>query len=161
MPTWGNGGFLSYFRLVSHIFGHASMEHLIGNLSFILLIGPIIEKKYGTKMLLLMIFTTAIVTAILHIIFFNTGLLGASGIVFMLIVLTSMVNIKNKELPLTFILVVLIFIGKEIMGSFNDDNISNFAHIMGGIVGATFGFLLAGKSNDSSTTKNNNPLDVI
>lgn len=143
--TWGNGGFLSYFTLFSHTMGHANMEHLIGNLSFILLIGPIVEKQYGAKLLLTMMFTTAIVTSVLHLMFFNSGLLGASGIVFMLIILTSMVNIKNKEIPLSFILVVIIFIGKELLGSFQNDNISHFAHIIGGLVGGVFGFLLAGK----------------
>lgn len=142
--TWANSGASSYFTLFSHTMGHANMEHLIGNLSFILLIGPIVEKQYGAKLLLLMMFTTALVTSVLHILFFDSGLLGASGIVFMLIILTSMVNIKNKEIPLSFILVVIIFIGKELLGSFADDNISHFAHIIGGLVGGIFGFLLAG-----------------
>ena len=143
--TWGNGGVKSYFKLFSHTLGHANMEHLIGNLSFILLIGPIVEKQYGTKLLFGMMLTTAIVTSVLHIFFFDHGLLGASGIVFMLIILTSMVNFKNHEIPLSFILVVIIFIGKELLGSFADDNVSHFAHIIGGLVGGVFGFLLVGK----------------
>jgi len=151
-PNFNSGSFMSYFKLFSHTLGHFSLEHLIGNLSFILLIGPIIEKQYGAKMLLLMMLTTALSTAILHLMFFNSGLLGASGIVFMLIILTSMVNIKNKEIPLTFILVTIIFIGKEILGSFGDDNISHSAHIIGGIVGALFGFLLAGKKHTPKNT---------
>ena len=103
-----------------------------------------------------MIFTTAIVTGIIQIIFFDIGLLGASGVVFMLILLVSMVNFKNKEIPLTFILIVLIYIGKEIWGTFDgeEDGISHSTHIVGGIVGAVFGFALAGKkakSADDST----------
>jgi membrane associated rhomboid family serine protease len=149
-PTWGSGGLLSYFRLFSHTLGHSNLEHLIGNLSFILLIGPIIEKQYGAKLVLLMMFTTALVTSILHILFFDNGLMGASGIVFMFIILTSMVNLKNKEIPLTFILVVIIFIGKELLGTFENDNISHFAHIIGGLVGAFFGFLLARKKTSAA-----------
>tara|TARA_B100000809_G_C15103142_1_gene517702 strand:- start:1465 stop:2055 length:591 start_codon:yes stop_codon:yes gene_type:complete len=149
--TWGNGSFSSYFRLFSHTLGHANMEHLIGNLSFILLIGPIVEKQYGAKLLFIMMLTTAIVTSVLHILFFDHGLLGASGIVFMLIILTSMVNIKNHEIPLSFILVVIIFIGKELLGSFADDNISHFAHIIGGLVGGLFGFLLADKKSSPAS----------
>jgi GlpG protein len=150
-PNWGNGDFSSYFRLISHIIGHANMEHLIGNLSFILLIGPIVEKQYGSKILLAMILTTALVTSILHMFFFENGLLGASGIVFMLIILTSMVNIKNGEIPITFILIVFIYIGKEVIDSFDNDNISHFAHIIGGLVGAVFGFILAGKKSPQET----------
>lgn len=145
-PEWKTTQISWYFRLFSHVVGHASTQHLIGNLSFILLLGPIVEERYGTKKLTLMILSTAIITAILHLIFFSNGLLGASGIVFMLIILSSLVNFKNKEIPLTFILVVLIFIGKEIYDSVTTDtNISHFAHIIGGVVGAIFGFILGQK----------------
>lgn len=147
---WG-GGFAAYFTLFSHVVGHANLDHLIGNLSFILLIGPIVEKHYGSKLLLIMILTTALATSVFNLLFFNSGLLGASGIVFMLIILTSMINIKHKEIPLTFILVVIIFIGKEILNSFSSDQVAQFAHIIGGIVGGIFGFLLA-KSDKATPT---------
>lgn len=145
IPEWDFSSAAWYVRLFSHTMGHASTEHLMGNLAFILLIGPIVEEKYGGKNLLLMMVSTALVTSILHLLFFSHGLLGASGIVFMLILVVSLVNFRSKEIPLTFILVVVIFIGKEIMGSMEDDGISHFAHIIGGITGAVFGFTLGGK----------------
>jgi membrane associated rhomboid family serine protease len=145
LPEWNFTTASWYFRLFSHTMGHASTEHLMGNLAFILLIGPIVEEKYGAKNLIIMMASTALITAVLHLMFFNYGVLGASGIVFMLILIVSLVNFRNKEIPLTFILVVIIFIGKEVMSSFENDGISHFAHIIGGIVGAVFGFLLGGK----------------
>jgi membrane associated rhomboid family serine protease len=156
-PNFNSSSFLDYFRLFSHTLGHDSIDHLIGNLSFILLIGPVIEKQYGARLLFIMMLTTGLLTALLHILFFDSGLLGASGIVFMLIILTSMINIKNKEIPITFILIVIIFIGKEIIGSFNVDNISHTSHIIGGVVGAVFGFGLAGKK----ATKETNAKDIL
>ncbi|MBD3637082.1 MAG: rhomboid family intramembrane serine protease [Crocinitomicaceae bacterium] len=149
-PEWDTDNPLWYFRLFSHAVGHASTEHLMGNMAFFLLLGPIVEYKYGSKNLLIMILTTALVTGLIQIIFFDVGLLGASGVVFMLILLVSLVNFKNKEIPLTFVLIVLIYIGKEIMGTFEDDNISHTTHIIGGIVGAVFGFVLAGKKVKSN-----------
>ncbi len=151
-PEWDASSASWYFRLFSHSMGHKDLGHLMSNLPLLLLLGPIVEGRYGAKKLILMIITTAVVTAILQITFFNHGLLGASGIVFMLILLVSAQNIKNKQLPLTFILVVIIYIGYEVMGSFSDDNISHFAHIMGGIVGTIFAFLLSGKSDGSSSS---------
>lgn len=145
IPEWDFSKPAWYLRLFSHAIGHASTEHLMGNLAFILLIGPIVEEKYGSKNLIIMMLSTALVTALLHLLFFDYGLLGASGIVFMLILIVSLVNFKNKEIPLTFILVVIIFIGKEILSSMEDDGVSHFAHITGGIVGAVFGFVLGGK----------------
>ena len=132
---------LSIFRLVSHIFGHASLDHLLGNLTFVLLLGPIVEEKYGSRKMIIMIFLTALITGILNITLFSTGLMGASGIVFMLILLVSFTNSNEGEVPITFILVAVLFIGKEIIQSMNADNISQFAHIMGGACGSMFGFL--------------------
>jgi GlpG protein len=134
------------------------MEHLMGNMAFFLLLGPIVEEKYGSKNLLIMMFTTAIVTGLIHIMFFNVPLLGASGIVFMLILLVSLVNFKNKEIPLTFILIVVIYIGKEFLGTFEEDNISHSTHIIGGVVGAIFGFTLAGKK---AKEKSASPTEIL
>lgn len=141
-----------YVRLFSHTLGHGSTQHLLSNMSILLLIGPIVEKRYGSKNLIFMILTTALVTGLIQLIFFKEHLLGASGVVFMLILLVSMVNFKNKQIPLTFVLIVLLFIGQAIVGSLDgkEDGISHSTHIVGGIVGAAFGFMLAGKKAKES-----------
>ncbi|MFN3560692.1 MAG: rhomboid family intramembrane serine protease [Chloroherpetonaceae bacterium] len=131
---------LTYLRLFSHILGHADWTHLLSNFSFILLLGGLLEEKYGSESLLIQILITAFVTAILNNIFFSTGLMGASGVVFMMILLSSFVNFRQGEIPLTFILVVLLYLGREVISSFEQNNISEFAHILGGICGAVFGF---------------------
>ena len=133
---------MSVLTLFTHVLGHVSLEHLIGNLTFILLVGPIIEEKYGGKMTLIMILFTALMTGILNILFFHTGLLGASGIVFMLILLVSFTNSNHGDIPITFILIAILFIGKEVIQSISSDQISQFAHIIGGICGSIFGFLM-------------------
>ena len=135
-------GIKEYVSIVSHVLGHADWEHLLGNFSLILLLGPILEEKYGSKKLLLMIVCTAIFTGLLNILIFETGLLGASGIVFMLILLSSITNYRNGDVPITFLLVVALYLGKEVMSAFSSDQVSQFGHIMGGIFGAIFGFAL-------------------
>jgi rhomboid protease GluP len=60
----------------------------------------------------------------------------------MLILLSSFTNIRAGEIPLTFILIVVLFLTKEVTTAFAQDNISQFAHIIGGICGSFFGFLL-------------------
>jgi membrane associated rhomboid family serine protease len=134
---------LDYFRLVSHVLGHSGWRHLFSNLTYILLLGPLLEEKYGSSMILLMIFLTALFTGIINILLFSTGLLGASGIVFMLIILASVADIKEGTIPLTFVLVAGIFIGSEVFKGFRYDNISQMAHIAGGSCGAVFGFIFA------------------
>lgn len=131
---------ITYFRLFSHIAGHANWDHLVGNFSLILLIGPLLEEKYSSPLMFVMIMTTALVTGLLNIFLFNTGLYGASGIVFMLILLSSFANLRSGHIPLTFIIVVCLFLGKEVVSAFQNDNISQFAHIIGGICGSFFGY---------------------
>lgn len=148
---WGNP--VDYFRLVTHAIGHANWAHLLGNFSLILLIGPILEEKYGSGDLLMMMGVTALVTGILNVMLFDSGLLGASGIVFMLILLSSFANFKSGEIPITFILVVVLFLGQEIWRAFEDDNISQFAHIIGGVCGGIFGFIAAKGGGEKKQTK--------
>ncbi len=137
-----DGSVLSFIRLLTHVLGHKSWAHLLGNFAFILLIGPILEEKYRSGPLLLMLLITALTTGILNVLLFPTALMGASGIVFMLIILSSFTNFRAGEVPITFILIVVLFLTKELTDVFTNDNISQFAHIMGGICGSAFGFLI-------------------
>mgnify|MGYP006286481175 CR=1 FL=1 len=137
---------VDYLRLVTHSIGHASWAHLVSNFAFILLLGPILEEKYGSGGLLLMMVITTVVTGLLNVLLFSTGLLGASGIVFMMILLGSFTNFRRGEIPLTFILVVVLYLAREIVTAFQSDTISQFAHIAGGFFGSLFGFLRPGRS---------------
>jgi membrane associated rhomboid family serine protease len=116
----------------------------MSNFTFILLIGPILEEKYGSSRLLLMILFTGLVTGLLQVAVFTDGLMGASGIVFMMIILGSFVNVRSGDIPLTFILVAVLFLGREVVQALGEDQISQFAHIIGGICGGIFGFALNG-----------------
>ena len=138
---------LMYLRLFTHVLGHSGFIHLMGNMAYILLLGPALEEKYGWRKLLLVICVTAFITGVVHnLLFPQTILLGASSVVFAFILLISFTNFKDGEIPITFILVALIYIGQQVyQGLFVKDNISNMAHIVGGIVGAIFGYTLGRK----------------
>ena len=133
---------LGYVRLFTHIFGHSGWEHLVSNMAYILLLGPILEEKYGSKTLIEIV---ANACALVNNIFFpRQALLGASGVVFAFILLSSVTSIREGEIPLTFILVALIFLGQQVYeGIFVADNISQLTHIIGGVIGAIAGFVLA------------------
>ena len=134
----------TYIRFFGHVLGHAGWEHFIGNIMLILVVGPLLEEKYGSSNLLFVILTTALVTGVIHFILFpGVRLLGASGVVFALILLSSLTSIKEGEIPLTFILVAVIYIGQQIFqGVFIKDNVSNLTHIVGGVVGSCLGFVM-------------------
>jgi len=133
---------LMYPRLFFHALGHANMAHFLNNFMIILLVGPMLEEKYGGKWIIIMMVVTAFVTGILHIIFSENAKLGASGIVFMMILLSSFANIKRGKIPLTLLLAIGIFIGREVVSAATlDNNIAYMSHIVGGICGAAFGFI--------------------
>lgn len=135
---------LTYIRFVGHIFGHAGWEHFIGNIMLILVVGPLLEEKYGSSNLLFVILATALVTGIANFAMFpGVQLLGASGVVFALILLSSFTGIKEGGIPLTFIVVAVLYIGEQVyQGIFINDNVSNLTHILGGLVGAGLGYML-------------------
>lgn len=140
---------LTYLRLFTHIFGHADLEHLLNNMIYILLLGPILEEKYH-KGLIPIIASVALITGILHNMLSNTMLLGASGIVFAFILLSSITG-KEEGIPFTLILVALFWIGGEVYSALTiADNVSQMTHIVGGLSGAGLGLMIK-KANIKNT----------
>lgn len=142
-PSLAGSSVFGWLRMVSYVIGHANWTHLISNFSFILLIGPVLEEKYGSLPLLLMMLVTALATAFLNLLIVRTGLYGASGIVFMLILLSSFTNIRQGEIPITFVLIIALYLVREFVNALTPDTVSQLAHIAGGIIGGLFGFVFA------------------
>ena len=134
---------MQYLRLFTHVVVHADLSHYIGNFMMILAIGPMVEEKYGSGRLALMTVVTALITGLVIVLFFpRTAVVGASGIVFMMILLASFTNIRQGKLPITVPLVAVLYIGNEIiLGLFTTSNISRISHIVGGLCGACFGII--------------------
>ncbi|RGI57275.1 rhomboid family intramembrane serine protease [Ruminococcus sp. TM10-9AT] len=135
---------MTWVRAFTHIFGHADWTHLIGNMSYLLLLGPMLEEKYSSQTLAGVIAVTAVVTSVVNYIFFpGIALCGASGVVFAFILLSSFTEFREGEIPVTFILVAVFFLGQQIYDGITvRDNISNMAHIVGGIIGGLLGYVL-------------------
>ena len=134
-------------RLFGHVLGHADYAHYISNIMLMLVIGTTLEEKYGSKKLFICILITAAVSGLVQMFFFpGTALLGASGIVFMMIVLSSLSGMKNNSIPLTLILVVILYLGGELWDAITlQDEVSQLTHIVGGACGAVLGLAMAGK----------------
>ncbi len=139
----------TYLRFFTHVFGHSGWSHFFSNAVYLLLVGPMLEEKYGAQVLTKVIVITALITGLINFVLFpQIGLCGASGVVFAFILMTSFTGFRSGEIPLSFILVAVVFLGQQIFeGLFVQDNVSNLSHIIGGLVGATFGFSrMPGKS---------------
>ena len=135
---------LTWLRCVTHVLGHADWNHLLNNMMLLLILGPMLEEKYGTANIVFVMLATAIATAVVNMIFFpNVALLGASGIVFAMVLLSSITSTDGHTIPLTFIIVAVLYIGQQVYeGIFVADNISQLGHIVGGLVGSVLGFVM-------------------
>jgi len=138
---------LAFFRFFGHVLGHADLAHFMSNMLFILLLGPAVEERFGSWNVLWSILSTAFITGLIHFIFFHgTALLGASGIVFMMILMASFGGARNGVIPITTVLVAVFYLGGELWNAiFQQNNISELAHIIGGLCGVFMGFALGGK----------------
>ena len=137
---------LFYVRLFTHVLGHASISHYCNNMILILLVGPLLEEKYGSGRLAGIIAAVAFITGIVDILLpGNSALLGASGVVFAFILLSSVTG-SGKGLPLTTIIVAFIYITQQVYeGVAMADNISQLTHIIGGTIGAVYGLSMKRK----------------
>ena len=138
---------LTYVRMVGHVLGHSGYAHYMGNMTLLLVIGPPLEEKYGSRRLLGCILFTALASGLVQFIFFpGTALLGASGIVFMMILLSSFGGVRNGVIPVTLILVAVFYLGGELWDAIaKQDNVSQLTHIIGGLCGTFLGFALSGR----------------
>ena len=141
----------TYLRFIGHVFGHVGWDHFIGNITLLLLIGPMLEEKYGSKNILFVILATAVITGLVNFIFFpHVHLLGASGVVFAFILLSSFTSISDGKIPLTFLLVLIIYMGGQVYDAlFVKDNVSNLTHIIGGGVGSVLGYVMTKNKMDN------------
>ena len=133
---------LTSLRCITHVFGHADWSHLLGNMMYLLILGPMLEEKYGSGSIAFVMLATALVTGVANLLLFPyVRLLGASCIVFAFILLASITTTEEHAIPASFLLVALMYIGQQLYeGVFAADNISQLSHILGGAVGSVFGF---------------------
>ena len=136
---------LTYVRMFGHVLGHSGWQHFFNNVLYLLIVGPAVEEKYGSKNLLIAMMVTAFVSGAAHLVLApNSALLGASGIVFMLIFLASLSGMKKGCIPLTLILVVILYLGGELWDAVTvRDSVSQLTHIVGGACGAVLGLSMS------------------
>lgn len=144
---------LSWLRCVTSTMGHAGWEHFFNNMLYIILLGPILEEKYGSKVMILSIVLSGLATTLaITILAPNTSVIGASGVVFAWILMSSFTSFREGTIPVTFVLVFVFYIGQEVLnGVVARDNISQMGHIVGGLVGSSIGFLKNNNGKQSDT----------
>ena len=135
----------TYIRLFTNILGHRDFVHFSNNFLKILLLGPMIEEKYGSMNLLIIILITAFITAVINFIIGKYRIMGASNIVFMLIALSAFVNMSDR-IPLTLVFIILFYFIDEVRQLFHKDGVAHYGHLTGAVCGVAFGFICQNQS---------------
>ena len=137
---------LSYVRLLLYIFGAGvtgAGSVLITNLILIMLLGPAMEERYGSVIIGIMIFVSALFSGVLNACFCADSLIGAVPVVCMMIFLNAFMSFSKKTFPLSFAAVVILFVFLEIFSGAGAIKI--IICIAGGLCGSLFAFLTSPK----------------
>lgn len=166
---------LDYLRMISHILGNPGWENLLLNSAFLLLLGPTLEERYGSAMLLVMMVMTALVSGVLLVCFGSGNATGSSCIVFMLILLSALTAIAKKDIEISWILTFILYTAYRMVSSTKDFklpaadstnasslsafllflklNLHTFIDLFSGIIGSLFGLLVSPKKRSAPTKK--------
>ena len=130
-----------WFRMVSHIFGHQDFSHIFNNAVLLLVVGPACEAAYGSAAILKFVLISALTSTVLTLLFAGAQgcSMGASGVVFMLILLSSLTKKRVGALPLTLLLVAPLKLWGEVRDMGRDDGVSHLGHLFGGVLGIVLG----------------------
>lgn len=146
-----------WLSVIFHEFGTSSWNSLFINLSFILLIGPALEIKYGIPVLSLMTFISSLVTGVLTATICPVPVTGCESIIFTLIILASLTEFTKKNIPLSWILIFVFFLSYQFISSekaaLNIKLLPVLIKLIGGITGSLFGFMVAPKKKSEPKKK--------
>lgn len=135
-----------YTGVLLYVLAHENWSHLWGNFLLILLLGPILEEKYDPKSFLFMLVATALIAGVFNILLRQPPLIGASSLAFMMILLVSFARTKPGDIPISLILVFLIYMINELaLATQGTGANGSLAHIVGGVCGVIFGFMRVGQ----------------
>lgn len=134
-----------WVRTVTHVFAHSSLPHIKGNMGMLMLVGPSVENEFGSENLAKIMLAVAVSSWFAHVLAGreNSVQLGASGVVFALILLNSLVSATVGTVPLSFVITAIIWVSEELyLLFFGKDGVSHHAHLTGAIVGTLAGYYI-------------------
>jgi len=137
----------TWVRLLAWPFVHVDTAHLLGNLMLFLLLSPNLEQKQGAFEYLFCLVVTSVVIGVAHLAFGRSGtvLIGASGWVFMMILLSTFTVVEAGTISIPTLIVAALFGWQEIRAALTPNQISQFAHLIGGACGLAFGLFGSGR----------------
>jgi membrane associated rhomboid family serine protease len=138
------------WTLITHMFVHASFDHLFWNMLFLFFFGMELERRVGEVRFLEIYILSGIVAALAQIFIFPGLLVGASGALYgamgcLAIIAPEIRVLLFFVIPLSIRAAVVLFAAVDFLTIGAADNIAHMAHITGLLVGLAFGYAMKGQ----------------
>ncbi len=149
------------WTLLSAIFAHGSVSHLLSNIFALAFFGLLLEGIFGWRKFLSVFFISGIIAGIASA-FFYTASLGASGAVFGIIgalaALRPRMAVIALGVPMAMIIAAAAWALLDLAGMFYPGNIANAAHLAGLAAGIAFGIYFRKRYPEPKKAKTRFPL---
>jgi membrane associated rhomboid family serine protease len=135
------------WTLLTHMFVHASFDHLFWNMLFLFFFGTELEHRIGERRFLAVYLTSGIAAALAQILVFPGVLVGASGALYGVLGCLALIAPEIRVLvffaiPLSIRWAVVLFALIDFLMMGSADSIAHLAHISGLFVGLAYGYIL-------------------
>jgi|TARA_B100001964_G_C14146140_1_gene559776 membrane associated rhomboid family serine protease len=132
-----------FYTLITAIFLHSGVPHLLYNLFALALFGTILEHVIGSRKFLILFFVSGLAASLVSLPFY-TRVLGASGAVFgilgMLGILRPKMTVWLYSMPMPMIVALFVWAAGDVLGIFAPSGTANIAHLGGLFIGVSAGF---------------------
>jgi len=131
------------WTLLTAVFLHSGLPHLMYNLFGLALFGSILEHIIGTRKFLILFLVAGLAASVVSLPFY-TRVLGASGAIFgvlgMLGILRPKLAVWLYHMPMPMIVALFVWGVGDIIGIYTPSGTANIAHLSGLFVGVVTGF---------------------
>ena len=150
------------WTLLTAIFLHSNLVHLLYNLLGLSLFGLILEDILGTKKFLKLFFIAGLVASFASLPFYSR-VLGASGAIFGIIgalaILRPKMVIWLYGMPMPMFIALIIWAAMDIFGVFFPQGTANISHLAGLAAGIIAGIINYRKYKEQKPKKESMPID--
>lgn len=134
------------WTIFTYMFLHGGVGHLFFNMLVLFFFGPILERKIGSYQFLIVYFGAGLLSALGHMVFSDSPVLGASGAIYgifaCLALLEPEIRVYVYFIPMRIIQALVLFAAIDILMMGSNDMIAHAAHLSGLVFGLYMGLRL-------------------
>lgn len=141
--------FAEPWRLFTSMFLHAGLDHLFFNMYGLMLFGPLLESRIGSKRFLALYLISGVLVSIVSSFFYNAAV-GASGAIMavigaLIIFMPRLQLLLFFAIPMPLWIAGILWVVIDTLGILVPSGVANIGHLTGMACGLLYGVFLKGK----------------